>query len=92
MVVDGTNTEQQDDGQKMIHLPETLIRWPWPRLINPHFDEVNAESSAWFRSFNAFTKVSQRTFEMYDVGAYRIIRFDFHLLFLMSRLQGAWPG
>ncbi|KAH9940670.1 terpenoid synthase [Amylocystis lapponica] len=47
-------------------LPKTMQDWPWQRRINPHFEEVKAESEAWFRSFNAFSPKAQRAFEKGD--------------------------
>ncbi|KAL5510886.1 hypothetical protein ACEPAG_4643 [Sanghuangporus baumii] len=44
---------------KLLHLPDTLANWPWPRTINPHYEAVKAESDAWIRSFNAFSTKSQ---------------------------------
>ncbi|KAJ7240251.1 isoprenoid synthase domain-containing protein [Mycena rebaudengoi] len=52
----------------MLYLPETMKTWPWPRIINPHYEEVSAESSAWFHSFNAFSKRSQYAFDKGDFG------------------------
>ncbi|KAK0484297.1 terpenoid synthase [Armillaria luteobubalina] len=40
--------------EAVFRLPNTLIYWPWPRIINPHYEEVKAASEAWFRSFKAF--------------------------------------
>ncbi|KAL5510885.1 hypothetical protein ACEPAG_4642 [Sanghuangporus baumii] len=48
---------------KLLHLPDTLANWPWPRTINPHYEAVKAESDAWFRSFNAFSTKSQYAFD-----------------------------
>ncbi|KAJ7654615.1 isoprenoid synthase domain-containing protein [Mycena polygramma] len=50
----------------MLRLPETMKNWPWPRIINPHYEEVSAESSAWFHSFKAFSKKSQYAFDKGD--------------------------
>ncbi|GBE81078.1 terpenoid synthase [Sparassis latifolia] len=47
-------------------LPDTLATWPWPREINPYYDEVMAESSEWFRSFHAFSEKAQRAFDLCD--------------------------
>ncbi|KAH9940657.1 terpenoid synthase [Amylocystis lapponica] len=47
-------------------LPATMQDWPWQRRMNPHFEEVKAESEAWFRSFNAFSPKAQRAFEKCD--------------------------
>ncbi|KZT01823.1 terpenoid synthase [Laetiporus sulphureus 93-53] len=50
----------------MLHLPETMAAWPWPRRINPCYEEVAAESSAWLRSFKAFSPASQYAFDRCD--------------------------
>ncbi|KAL5513793.1 hypothetical protein ACEPAH_4194 [Sanghuangporus vaninii] len=50
-------------GTKLLHLPDTLTSWPWPRTINPHYEAVKAESDAWFRSFKAFSAKSQYAFD-----------------------------
>ncbi len=44
----------------VFRIPDTLTYWPWPRIINPHHEEVKASSEAWFRSFKAFGPESQR--------------------------------
>ncbi|KAL4067245.1 isoprenoid synthase domain-containing protein [Scleroderma yunnanense] len=45
-----------------------MANWPWPRRINPHFEEVKAEADEWFRSFNALTPQSLIAFEKCDFG------------------------
>ncbi|KAK0492607.1 terpenoid synthase [Armillaria luteobubalina] len=50
----------------VFRIPETTTSWPWPRKINPHYEEVKAESEAWFRSFEAFTPEAQRAFDLCD--------------------------
>ncbi|KAK0220872.1 terpenoid synthase [Armillaria nabsnona] len=50
----------------VFRLPDTLVYWPWPRRINPHYEEVKAASAAWFRSFKAFGPESQRAFDHCD--------------------------
>lgn len=52
----------------MLHLPETMKRWPWPRAINPHYKVVSAESDTWFHHFKAFTEKSQKAFDKCDFG------------------------
>ncbi|PBK94448.1 terpenoid synthase [Armillaria gallica] len=47
----------------VFRIPDTLTYWPWPRRINPHYEEVKAASDAWFRSFKAFGPESQRAFD-----------------------------
>ena len=29
----------------MLYLPETMANWPWPRAINPHYEEVKSETN-----------------------------------------------
>jgi hypothetical protein len=53
---------------RVIYLPDTMANWPWPRAINPHYEEVKAVSNAWFESFNAFTPQSQIAFNKCDFG------------------------
>ncbi|SJK98686.1 uncharacterized protein ARMOST_01955 [Armillaria ostoyae] len=50
----------------VFRLPETVANWPWPRKINPYYEEAKAESEAWFRSFEAFTPEAQRAFDRCD--------------------------
>ncbi|KAK0214397.1 terpenoid synthase [Armillaria fumosa] len=47
----------------VFRIPDTLAYWPWPRTINPHYEEVKAASEAWFRSFKAFGPESQSAFD-----------------------------
>ena len=51
-----------------VYLPNTLANWPWPRRINPYFEEVKAEANEWLRSFNALTPQSLKAFEKCDFG------------------------
>ena len=54
--------------QKYLYLPDTLAGWPWPRMINPYHDQVNAEANIWFGSFKLFTPNSQYAFDKCDTG------------------------
>ncbi|TCD62382.1 terpene cyclase [Steccherinum ochraceum] len=47
----------------ILHLPDTLADWPWPRSINPHYQEVKEESTAWFHAFEALSPQSQKAFD-----------------------------
>ncbi|KAI0737821.1 terpenoid synthase [Daedaleopsis nitida] len=49
-------------------IPDLLRNWPWPRKINPLYEEVSEESNAWLRTFNPFTPKSQLSFEKGDLG------------------------
>ncbi|KAJ3860026.1 terpenoid synthase [Lentinula novae-zelandiae] len=46
-----------------IYIPDTMSNWPWPRMINPHYEEVKAASDAWFHSFAAFDARAQLAFD-----------------------------
>ncbi|KIY48960.1 hypothetical protein FISHEDRAFT_42323 [Fistulina hepatica ATCC 64428] len=50
----------QTHSVKMLYLPWTMDNWPCPRKINPHYEEISAQSNAWFHSFRAFSTRSQR--------------------------------
>ncbi|KAK0443682.1 terpenoid synthase [Desarmillaria tabescens] len=50
----------------VIHLPDTLVYWPWSRRINPHYEEVKTASGAWCRSFRAFRPEAQSAFDLCD--------------------------
>ncbi|KAG2136534.1 terpenoid synthase [Suillus bovinus] len=55
-----------DARPKMIYLPDTMINWPWPRTINPHYEDVKAEVDASFRDFKALSHESQEAFDKCD--------------------------
>ncbi|KAG1752168.1 isoprenoid synthase domain-containing protein [Suillus lakei] len=50
----------------MLYLPDTMANWPWPRAINPHFEDVKAEVDASFRDFKALSPESQEAFDKCD--------------------------
>ncbi|KAI0695236.1 isoprenoid synthase domain-containing protein [Cytidiella melzeri] len=50
----------------MLYLPETMKNWPWPRAINPYYEEVTRESNAWFKSFKPFNERSQYAYDKCD--------------------------
>ena len=53
---------------QVLFLRDTMVHWPWPRAINPHYEEVKATSNAWFESFKPFTTQSQIAFNKCDFG------------------------
>jgi hypothetical protein len=67
------NLEAMDAHPKMIYLPDTMINWPWPRTINPHFEDVKAEVGASFRDFKALSPESQEAFDKCDFGSTYVI-------------------
>jgi hypothetical protein len=48
------------------YIPDILENWKWPRVINPHFQEVKAASAAWARSFGAFSPKAQDAYDRCD--------------------------
>ncbi|KAL5482772.1 STS14 [Sanghuangporus weigelae] len=48
---------------KTLYIPDTMANWPWPRIMNPYYEEVRAETTAWFHSFKAFSTRSQYAFD-----------------------------
>jgi hypothetical protein len=75
-------------------LPETLSKWPWKRSINPLYHQVKSESSAWIRSFNAFSPKAQRAFDLCDfsewcLGRSSVNSFRHRILDLLASL--AYP-
>jgi Delta6-protoilludene synthase len=64
------------DPVEMLYLPETMANWPWGRQINPYYEEVKAQSNAWFHGFQAFGARSQHAFDKCDFGACAAICFS----------------
>ncbi|KAJ3514441.1 hypothetical protein NLJ89_g2384 [Agrocybe chaxingu] len=52
--------------QPTIYIPDTLRNWPWPREINPHYEECKRESAAWVEKFGAFSAKAQKAFNKCD--------------------------
>jgi hypothetical protein len=55
---------------QVIRIPDVLARWPWPRAVNPHYEECKRESSAWIESFakHAFGPRIQKAFKLCDTS------------------------
>ncbi|KAH9847304.1 terpenoid synthase [Lenzites betulinus] len=47
----------------LLHLPDTLARWPWQRRISPWHEQGAAESNAWLHSFSVFAPPLQAVFD-----------------------------
>ncbi|KIJ57533.1 hypothetical protein HYDPIDRAFT_171648, partial [Hydnomerulius pinastri MD-312] len=60
---------------RMMYIPDTMARWPWPRVMNPHFGTVKAEADAWFRTFKAFTPESQAAFDKCDFARFAALAY-----------------
>jgi len=52
-----------DSLPRTLHLPDTMTNWPGSRIINPYFEEVKAETVAWFHTFKALNARSQYAFD-----------------------------
>ncbi|TCD63514.1 hypothetical protein EIP91_005315 [Steccherinum ochraceum] len=52
----------------VLHIPDTMATWPWPRDINPHYQEVKAATLEWFHSFHAFNPRAQHAFDIGNFG------------------------
>jgi hypothetical protein len=65
------NANASDGGHKppkKFFLPNVVATWPWPRRLNQYYPEVSAESSAWIRSFTAFSPKAQESFDRCNFG------------------------
>lgn len=45
-----------------IYLPDTAAGWPFPRTVNPYYEETKAESEAWISSLYPFDAYVQKKF------------------------------
>nr|WDV18262.1 sesquiterpene synthase [Ganoderma sinense] len=57
-----------DNSENILYIPDTMSAWPWPRKLNPLYEEVEAESIAWMESFKPYTPESQTAHNKGDVG------------------------
>ncbi|KAF8484312.1 terpenoid synthase [Gautieria morchelliformis] len=76
----------------MLYLPDTMANWPWPRAINPNYEEVKAQSNAWFQSFNAFSPRSQRAFDKCDFEHLRTGCDLMNLFFVIDEYTDVEPA
>ncbi|KAG2094003.1 isoprenoid synthase domain-containing protein [Suillus discolor] len=71
-----------DTRPRVFHLPDTMLNWPWPRAMNPHFEVVKAGVDASFREFKALSDESQEVFDKCDCEVLRI-GCDLHHIYLI---------
>ena len=64
------SSKMSSPSPKTFTLPDTLAAWPWPRMLNSHYTEVKAESSAWLESFHAFGPKAQKAFNKCDFSKF----------------------
>ncbi|KAH9036446.1 terpenoid synthase [Lactarius pseudohatsudake] len=50
-------------GLPQFYLPDLVAQWPWPRILNQHYEEAKPESDEWLRGFAALDVKSQRSFD-----------------------------
>ncbi|KAH9962043.1 terpenoid synthase [Russula compacta] len=48
------------------YLPDLIAQWPWPRMLNQHYQEAKSESDTWLHGFEALDARSQRSFDYCD--------------------------
>lgn len=48
------------------YLPDPIAQWPWPRMLNQHYQEAKSESDTWLHGFEALDAKSQRSFDNCD--------------------------
>ncbi|KAG2032941.1 isoprenoid synthase domain-containing protein [Suillus americanus] len=58
-----------DARPKIIYLPDTMIDWPWPRTINPHYEDVKIEVDALIRDTKALSPESLAAFDRANTGS-----------------------
>ncbi|KAF7432702.1 hypothetical protein PC9H_004644 [Pleurotus ostreatus] len=63
---DSTTFVDEDGAYTDVHLPKALASWPWPRRVNPHYESVKQQASAWCESFQAFNPQAQDAFNKCD--------------------------
>jgi len=51
---------------QFIPIPDLLPNWPWPRRINPHYEEAKAEATAWIEKFKTFDAKERRAYALAD--------------------------
>ncbi|KAI0293873.1 terpenoid synthase [Multifurca ochricompacta] len=60
------------------HIPNTLETWKWPRQLNPHYIDVKEVSSAWLRSFQAFSPKAQDAYDRCDFSLLASLAYPYH--------------
>ncbi|KAI0292481.1 terpenoid synthase [Multifurca ochricompacta] len=60
------------------YIPNILENWKWPRRLNPHYIDVKEASSAWFRSFEAFSTKTQDAYDRCDFSLLASLGYPFH--------------
>ncbi|KAH7102679.1 terpenoid synthase [Auriculariales sp. MPI-PUGE-AT-0066] len=59
----------------VLFIPRTLDAWPWPRAINPGYEEAKCDSNAWFYKFNLFPPDALHAFNKCDFARLASLAF-----------------
>ncbi|KAI9435079.1 terpenoid synthase [Lactarius indigo] len=49
---------------RQFRLPDLLAKWPWPRVVNKHYEEIRPQFDEWVHAFEALDAKSQRSFDL----------------------------
>jgi hypothetical protein len=60
-------------------IPDLLITWPWPRVMNDMYDEVNEEANDWVKSLELFAPKQYRKFEACNFSKLPALHFFFQI-------------
>ncbi|KAH9169505.1 terpenoid synthase [Lactarius sanguifluus] len=60
------------------YIPKTLENWKWPRRINPHHNEVQAETVAWIKSSGVLTPKAQEAYDRCDINLLASLGYPLH--------------
>ncbi len=58
-----------ENWENILRVPDTMSAWPWPRKLNPSYEEIETKSKAWLSSFKPYlTPESQNAHNKCSVG------------------------
>ncbi|KDQ29694.1 hypothetical protein PLEOSDRAFT_1039734 [Pleurotus ostreatus PC15] len=89
---DLTTFVDEDGAYTDVHLPKALASWPWPRRVNPHYESVKQQASAWCESFQAFNPQAQDAFNKCDFTGYRVCCDMMNLFFCIDEITDLSPS
>jgi len=61
-------------------IPDLLVTWPWQRVSNPMWREIDAEANEWVQSFGLFEPAQFEKFKMCDFSMFLIILLSSRLI------------
>ncbi|KAK4185224.1 terpenoid synthase [Podospora australis] len=62
----------------LVKVPDMLREWPYPRRLNPHYEQVKAEGLAWINQFRLFDPESQDAFNRCDFAKLAMLAYQDH--------------